>query len=385
MKNTKTIRNVLVIILFAVLIFVPLSKTDIVGGKVSQTENRVLADFPVSKNDFGNIEISRPAVESWIGDNIGFRSRFVEVYSDIKTKLFQLPASFSVVKGAEGWYYYTGDHNIEIATGDYPLTMHDLELIAKYQQQISDYYKSLGKAYILMLTPSKVSVYPEYLPMADDAVERTLVDIVSDYLNAHTDVIVYNSKRNLLASKSDGQLYHKTDTHWNDRGSYAVYKGLFATMVDNGLAVGKPIDVTFVDSEHKGEFSYMMGNPNLLPAEKAPFAEWVHSFYSIESGETYEAGATLQNAYNPAFKFSLLQNDTAENQKVLQIYGDSQLEMYRKIPMYLAENFSTVFNYAIRNVSSSVDTVGNPDIVVFSCSERYIADLLTVPGDILEN
>ena len=85
----------------------------------------------------------------------------MEVYSDIKTKLFQLPASFSVVKGAEGWYYYTGDHNIEIATGDYPLTMHDLELIAKYQQQISDYYKSLGKAYILMLTPSKVSVYPE--------------------------------------------------------------------------------------------------------------------------------------------------------------------------------------------------------------------------------
>lgn len=381
MKNDK-IRSIIAIILFAALIMVPLCKTDVLGGKISETENRRLAEFPISRSDEGEFSVSRSAVEHWIEDNIGFRSCFVNIYSTIKSRVFKSPTTSTVLKGKDGWYFYTNDYNIEIATGEYPLSQKDLELIAEYQQQISDYYHSIGKEYILMLTPSKVSVYPEYLPMADETVKQTPVDVVTNYLQANTDVIVYNSKTDLLAAKGEGQLFHKTDTHWNDRGSYVVYKGLFSLMKEKGIAVGNPIDVTFVDGEHKGEFSYMMGNARLLSAETAPFAEWRHKFEITESGETFEAGTQLQNLYNPSFQFSLLENKTADNQKTLQIYGDSQLEMYRKIPMYMAENFSTVLNYAIRNVNVEVDSVGNPDVVVFSCSERYIADLLTVPGNV---
>ncbi len=374
-------KDIIAIVLFGVIIIIPFSSTDFLGGKVSETEKRQLAPFPVSYSE-GKVDVSRSAVENWIGDNIGFREAFVKTYTVVKNKLFGLSTSPLVLPGKGGWYFYTADHNIEIALGTYPLDESDLALIAKYQQAISDYYHSVGKEYILMLTPSKASVYSEYLPMADETVENTPVDMVADYLREHTDVIVYNSKNDLLKAKSEGQLFHKTDTHWNDRGSYCVYKGLFKTMKEHGILSGEPIDVTFEDGEYKGEFSAMLGNINLLPPEKAPFAQWNQTFETVTDGEQFASVTAMQIARNPSLGCSVLKNDNINDGKILQIYGDSQIDVFRKIPCYLAEHFSEVFNYAIRNVSTTVDEIANPDIVVFSCSERYIKNLLTVPADI---
>ena len=374
--------SILCIVLFALLLLVPLLLTDVAGGKVSDTEKRVLAPFPISADESGNLNASRAGTENWINDNIGFRSQFVRIYTAIKNRLLGLSTSSLVVRGREGWYYYTADYNLEIATGDYPLTEADLEKIAEYQQEISDYYHSLGKEYILMLTPSKVSIYPEYLPMADEAVERTPVDIVADYLRGHTDVVVYNSKPALLAAKDQGQLFHKTDTHWNDRGSYAAYRGLFEVMKERGIVDGEPIEVSFADGEYKGEFSAMLGDPEILPPEPAPIAEWQRTFEIVQQGETFERVVAMQKERNPSLGCTLFENRNQTSGKVLQIYGDSQIALDRNIPCYLAESFGALFNFAIRNVSTTVDEIGNPDVVVFSCSERYIRNLLTVPAEL---
>jgi hypothetical protein len=377
-------RYIIIPAIFILLLVCPLLFTDWAGGKMSLTENRMLAPFPISINHTsGKLVGDQNGAENWISDNIGFRQVFVQTYTQIKNRVLGLTTSNHVLIGTDGWYYYTLDNNIEIATGEYPLNEKMLEDIAKYQQAISDYYHSVGKEYILMLTPSKVSIYPEYLPMSDRVVAITPVDIVADYLSKNTDVVVYNAKDTLLQHRSAGQLFHKTDTHWNDLGSYTAYSGLFEVMKQHGIISGDPIDVEFVEGDFRGEFSAMMGNNNLLPTEKAPIAQWASSSFLISEGEQFEKATAIQHRLNPAMGCAILQNDSINNGKTLQIYGDSQFLIGRKIPCYFAEHFSTVFNYAIRNISVSVDEIGNPDVIVFSCSERYIKDILTIPADVV--
>lgn len=379
----QTVQNLIVVILFGIALIVPFWMTDFLGGKISDTENRRLAPFPISVDmEHGTVHASTNGVEQWINDNIGFREAFVKIYTIVKNKILGLSTSPHVMTGTDGWYFYTPDNNIEVATGRYPLTEEDLMKIAEYQQNISDYYNSLGKEYILMLTPSKASVYSEYLPMQDEVVSYTPVDIVTDYLKEHTDVVVYNSKEALLDAKDEGQLYLKTDSHWNERGSYTVYKGLFEVMKEKGILTGTPIEVSYDQGTMRGEFSAMLGNTDLIPAEAIPVAKWDPLFYQVTEGDQFASAAQIQNDSNPVFKCSVLKNDIVPTEKILQIYGDSQTQIIRKIPCYLAEHFSQVFSYVIRNVSPVVDAIADPDVVVFSCSERLINPLLTVPGNV---
>lgn len=377
MKRPKVV-FLINIILFLSILALSLIFTDFVGGKVSNTENRMLASFPANIDcSTGTFDIHWKGMEQWISDNIGFRKEFVEIYSIFKNNILGLSSSPLVLRGRHGWYYYTADNNIEIAKGTYPLTEDDLATIAKNQQVISDYYHSLGKEYILMLTPSKVSIYPEFLPMADETVYLTPVDIVSDYLSKHTDMTVYNSKPILLRGKSEGQIFHKTDTHWNQLGSYLAYKGLFDVMKLQEIVSGDPINVTFSTGKYRGEFSAMLGYSKLLPAENTPIAQWPQSFYFVDSGSQFDAAKAIQKEMNPSFDCAILFNDSAPTKKTLQIYGDSQLGIGAKLPCYLAESFSEVFNYAIRDISPYIDDISNPDVIIYSCSERYIQNLLT--------
>lgn len=380
----KKVLNLIFVVIFIVIIAIPIVTTDFPGGKYSPTEQRNLAGFPISKNqETGEFDISRASIQNWISDNIGQRNNLIELCVNFKYKLLGQSTSEKVLIGKDGWLYYTMDNNIEIATGEYPLSQDDLKVIAENQQSISDYYKNMGISYVLMLTPSKVSIYPEYLPMNSKTVSTTPVDIVSEYLRENTDVIVYNSKDALLEAKNNGvgQLYHKTDTHWNEKGSYYVYRGLHKTMVENGILDDEPIDVTFEEGEYKGEFSAMLGSFDLLPSETAPIANWNMNSVEVKEGELYDRVQRVENERGSHQGANLYTNPSVK-ELCAEIYGDSQIENVRKIPQYLSEHFSTFAKYSARNISTTIDSAVNPDVVIFSCSERFINSLLLQHGDI---
>lgn len=376
MKKVNVFK-IIFLLLFAAAIIVPVITMDFIGGKYSPIEQRNLAGFPVTKNDeTGKLDISRDSLQNWLSDNIGLRSQMLKLCVNFKYKALGQSTSEKILIGKDGWLFYTIDNNTKIATGEYPLTEDDLKTIAKNQQAISDYYKSVGSKYILMLTPSKVSIYPEYLPGSDKTVKKTPVDIVAEYLRENTDVIVYNAKEVLLEAKDNeaGQLYHKTDTHWNEKGAYYVYKGLHQTMTENGILNDEPIQPTFKDGEYKGEFSFMLGDLDILPAEPAPIASWEMQSSEVKEGALYELVQQKENQYGTHQGANLFSNPNKE--LTAQIYGDSQIETVRKIPQMLSEHFSTFVKYSVRNVSVLVDEAVNPDVVIFSCSERYINPLL---------
>lgn len=83
-----------------------------------------------------------------------------------------------------------------------------------------------------------------------------------------------NVKDGLIPAKEAGQLYLKTDTHWNQLGSYNAYSYILSQMKEYGCDYGEPVSVTFGQGEYQGEFSAMLGSPDVLKPEKTPVAEW---------------------------------------------------------------------------------------------------------------
>ncbi len=194
--------------IFLAMLYLPLVFINHIPNKVSELEKRSLANFPVFSTHEGKLASGiRSSFENWLNDNIGFRDLFVSVYSNIQYNIFGRSPNSMVELGKDGWMYYTQDRNLKIASGEYVLLQKELESILKQQQRINDKLKSQGIEYVLVLPPSKVSIYPEYIRSGDYQVRETPVDQLAQYIQTHSDIKVIPLKQALLEAKKEGQVF----------------------------------------------------------------------------------------------------------------------------------------------------------------------------------
>ena len=383
----KKIFSLLYLLGFLLLITIPIFTINRINGKLSATENRYLTKFPEVFDQEGKlVNDLKEGFESWLTDNIGLRSHFVSLAANIKVKAFRQSTSNKVAIGQDGWYFYTLDNNLEIASGEYPLTEEMLAEIADKQQAISNYYKKTGVKYILALTPSKASIYPEYIGGANYTIGSSPCDIVEDYLSEHTDVCVVNLKAANIAAKGESQQFLKTDTHWTQQGSYAAYRMLVEKLNEYDMLQEDPIEVQFSEDTVRGEFSAMLGASDILPLETVPIAQWEKHSGQVKDGEWFDSIDQLckQSAEAKAYATIVLENSHVQQDNTMLIYGDSQWSAVRNVPYLLAEHFGNVVSIRMRAPSIEMDQTVKPDVVVFGCSERLIDSVLlrslTIPN-----
>ena len=367
---------------FLLALLIPILGLDLAGGQLSPTENRYLAKFPTLLDENGHLAAGvKDGFTTWLSDNIGLRPQFVKVAANIKLDVFGQALTDQVAIGRDGWYFYTPNHNIELATGRYVLSQEVLDHIAQKQQRVSDWYASQGVTYVLVLTAAKTSIYPEYIASGNYTIRDTLCDQLEAYLNEHTTVQVINTKPALLAGKDQGKLYLKTDTHWTHLGSYTVYQAIAEKLNSLGIST-RDFDVSFGEESVVGEFSGMMGVADILGEEPMPSAVWDVSSTLVKSGEDYEALCALNGGDPWDYPAVLLENPDGANGTCL-IYGDSQWMTSRNMPQWIAESFRKVVSIRtgarFGSVDCQLDSLVQPDVVIFGCSERYIDEVLLRP------
>ena len=366
------------VICFAAVLVLPLLTMNRIPGVVSETENRYLATFPDVFDGEGYLSDGlKSGFENWLSDNLGFRSVFVKLAAGIRLKLFPQSISDRVEVGRDGWYYFTGDHNVEIGAGKYKLSEELLQDIAQRQQRISDWYARQGIPYLLVMDPGKPSIYPEYIASGDYAVQETVCDQLERYLEENTTVQVVNAKTAMLANKDKGKLYYQHDTHATDLGSYVIYQTVAEKLEQLGIAMDD-LSVTFLDEQKEnGDLSDMMGYSHSLGNETIPTAQWPVSSTMITDGPLYDEGQVFQQADEIArsLGFAIFDNPEAKNGTLL-IYGDSQWRQTHKIPQMLAESFRTVMFMGLRAVDMEFDELVKPDVVIFGVGERQIDFIL---------
>lgn len=219
--------QVLLVAFFIAVISLPLA-ANLAGrdGADPTAENRKLAEFPQLNGSWQAVAGFGGGVSDWFDDHFGFRASLIRWYGE--GRLFGLGVSPAptVVKGRNGWFFYADDESMTDYAGERPLTAEELANWRAAIVDARDWLRAHGVAYVFMIAPDKHVMYPEELPASIRRVGRTSrMDQVLAVLN-DAGVATVDVRPALEAAKQRERIFHRTDTHWNDRGAIVAYQQL---------------------------------------------------------------------------------------------------------------------------------------------------------------
>lgn len=369
----KIIDRILTVFLLCLFIL-PVLTMNRVPGKISESENRHLADFPEIFDKDGNLAPKLQSnLRAWFNDNLGFRSELVKFSSSFHYYVLKRSTGGDVEIGADGWLYFAKGNNVDIARGYYPNFDEEmLERICCQQLKIQEKLNNQGIEYVLVLPPSKVSIYPEFIQSRDDSVVRTPDDILADYLEEHTAIKVVRVKDALLEAKSSGQLYFKNDTHWNEYGAYIGCSRIIEDLNRWGMVEHGVAEVSFKEGTHYGDLANMLGNADLVETE--PCLKSVITNPAAQKNASEEKYDAVRNL-SLAGSVHLYENEEVLGPKIL-MYGDSMFGAWHTTEL-LAESCSElVFIWSYEMRQDLIDFV-KPDVIIFEMAERNLNSLIT--------
>ncbi len=189
-------------------------------------ENRQLAPWPRLEWDAASIRALPEQLTRYFEDHFAFRQRFVRWQAILRLRVLGVSPSEAVIKGRDGWLFYADDGAMKDYAEAPPFTADELEMWRRTLQDISDWLGEQGIAYIFVISPDKHVIYREYMPATIRPAAVSRIDQLVDHLREHSTVRVLDLRPSLLAAKAHERIYHRTDTHWNDRGAFVGYQAV---------------------------------------------------------------------------------------------------------------------------------------------------------------
>lgn len=175
--------------------------------------------------------------DTYYKNNFAFRNVLSKQYLRLKNKYGNTsPIPDKVVFGKNGWYYlgnsYDKTYSESIGAKNY--TDKEISEIAKKVIEMKQFCDSQNIKFYFIPTPNTATIYPEYLPVkANKKIRR--FDLVKEKLNGKVNFI--DIRNQLFEAKKQGQIYYKTDSHWNEKGAYI-----------GALSISKEINKDFAEA-----------------------------------------------------------------------------------------------------------------------------------------
>jgi hypothetical protein len=237
----------------------------------AQAENRELAAAPAWPASWSALRAFPAAASHYFEDHFGLRARLVRWQAELRLRALRVSASPDVILGRDGWLFYAGDGASEDIASAVPFTHDELEVWRSTLQHTQDWMRARGIAYVFVVAPDKHEVYGEELPASLHRVgPETRTDSLVRYLRAQSTVPVLDLRPVLIAAKAGERLYHRTDTHWNDRGAYLAYAAIIRAL---GVA-GEPAPPASFDAPAVSvpglDLAGMLGVTGALTEEDLP-------------------------------------------------------------------------------------------------------------------
>ena len=236
MKKMKQ-KRITLIILFAVLLFLPYPSWRAVRGHLNteNNENRVLAEFP--RLTRANFEDWPSAFSQYVNDRMPYRTQFIRTQSRLDYHLFGRSFDDQVVLGKNSFLFHQAEKPFH--RGNSGFSEEELKTIADNLTEAQKNLAAEGIDFYLFIAPNKETIYPEYFPneiLRTGGMNRT--EQLIAWLRENTDIPVIFPKEELLEAKGripDFPLYRSSDTHWNQLGAYVATRVLLRE-----LGIGMP-------------------------------------------------------------------------------------------------------------------------------------------------
>ncbi|MHC4506510.1 MAG: alginate O-acetyltransferase AlgX-related protein [Planctomycetota bacterium] len=224
----RTAADVAVTGAFVLVIMLPTADWILgLDGAPTPVEKRKLAEMPEVECTPRSLCRFPSAFEAYFSDHFGYRKRLIRWHGKVATKWLGVAPSPKVVRGRDGWLFYAGEGVIDYHRARYPFSREELVEWQRVLEARREWLAARDIRYLVVVAPNKHSIYPEYLPAWVNRVgDATRLDQLLEHMNAQSDVAILDLRAPVLAAKGERFLYHRTGTHWNDRGAFVAYRAI---------------------------------------------------------------------------------------------------------------------------------------------------------------
>ena len=333
------------------------------------------ASFP--KIELAFLDPVPQQVDLWWGNNFGAKDWLSKRYHQLNPDLKQLsPLPQKVIMGQDGWLFH-GEIPITQYRRKARFTDYQLSVLRSKLTNRANRYRQAGIDFQLYILPNKSQVYPEYLPAHFQAGEgptqaEQVVQIVNEIAGANATYLLSS----LTKAKSQGRLYDKTDTHWNDKGAWAGYRVIIDSLFLSYPSSGTPKPITAFDEqrfEDRGRnLAGMLGMTDQYTEEairlmpKSDDKAESHMPYSIPSPRDF----VFANQYFIGYR-----NAQANGPRVLFIRDSFSTQLIAWLSEHFSESYYLWDQWRYGANHAIVDQV-KPDVVVVVMLEEHLGNLL---------
>jgi len=196
--------------------------------------------------------------DAYYRDHFGFRNFFIRRWNRLQRRLDKNLLR-RVIEGQDQWLYYDRPDLILDYLGRLETTNEDLEYWRSAIEGRQSWLADRGIRYLFAVAPSKWSIYPEMLPEELRAAARaTRLDLLMEYMAAHSEVRVLDIRPAMRAGKDWKTLYLSNDTHWNGYGAFIAYRTVVDRLREQLPELDPPLELSacrVVPSPHYGDLA----------------------------------------------------------------------------------------------------------------------------------
>lgn len=319
-------------------------------------ENRTLAKAPVLKTEEGwNVNFLADA-GACFEDHFAYRQEMVTADALIRGRIFGVSSEDSVIEGTDGWLYYMD--SLDDYLGRNVMSDRAVYNVAHTLKMMQDYIKGTGRKFIFTVAPNKNSLYNENMPYYYSVRENTVRNIDKLQKALEKETVNYVNLYQVFEAQ-DEVLYHKRDSHWNNKGAAMAAEALlFALEMEH---------ITYEDAEYEvrtdfeGDLDHML-YPNAITLEE--------EIYFTEHF-AYEYMGEVESNFDPE-----IQTVNPEKMGSLLMYRDS---FGNALLPFLAEEFGNArFSRGVPYYLDDMFFCG-ADTVIVERAERFIPDMSQNP------
>ena len=194
-------------------------------GQVSEAEMRTLSNFPAWSLHGDDLRSWPDRFQQYFNDRFAFRNELIHLQATVLWRVFHTSSSDTVIAGNGDWLFYADDGALQDWVRAEPFSEAQLQQWQLTLERIRDWLASRGTRFLFVLAPDKHMIYPELMPASLRPLhDEYRADQLIAHMRAHSTVEILDLRPALLEAKPRQLLYHRYDTHWNDRGALIGYQ-----------------------------------------------------------------------------------------------------------------------------------------------------------------
>lgn len=223
MKNNK--KKIAYILLFLVVCLLPALLMPWFGHQGAESTSSVTRMPQLIKDGSFNWDFFSK-VNSYFSENFAFRKNMVSITGDVERDVFKSSAQDNVIVGKNGYLFYGS--SADDYQGVNGLNSRQLSNIAEDLSMLQSTLGSKGIDFEFTVAPNKNSLYGQYMPKRYKAnvARRNITRLTPMLKDAGVNYVdLYK-----LFDRQKEVLYHKTDSHWNNKGADLVNRALLKNL-----------------------------------------------------------------------------------------------------------------------------------------------------------